>query len=171
MSEFLSQLAQFNQADGQTNSYNTLQELVSSLQSNQALQASALVGRRVLVLSNSFTLNAKSNVSIAIDIPQGFNYLNAFVYTESGELVKTIYHQHPASGLVQFIWDGCNEEKVRMPAARYKVEVCGMKNGEKVFLKTMILANVNSVSLGERLKLNVSGVGPVLLEQVRQITV
>ncbi|HAT8158980.1 TPA: flagellar biosynthesis protein FlgD, partial [Legionella pneumophila] len=44
--EFLSQLAQFSTNDGITKMQESLQQLASSLQSNQALQASALVGRK-----------------------------------------------------------------------------------------------------------------------------
>ena len=46
--EFLSQLAQFSTNDGVAKMQESLQQMATSLQSNQALQASALVGRKVL---------------------------------------------------------------------------------------------------------------------------
>ena len=54
--EFLSQLAQFSTNDGVTKMQESLQQMASSLQSNQALQASALVGRKVLVNSDQLDL-------------------------------------------------------------------------------------------------------------------
>lgn len=45
---------------------------------------------------------------------------------------------------------------------------------KEIALKTMILANVNSVSLGQNgkgLTLNVAGIGPISLDQVRQISI
>src|SRR5687768_2691647 len=58
--EFLNKLSQFK-----TNKYDskidTLQELVSSMRSNQALQASALVGRQVLVNNENFILETEGD--------------------------------------------------------------------------------------------------------------
>lgn len=172
--EFLSQLAQFSTNDGITKMQDSLQQLATSLQSNQALQASALVGRKVLVNSDQMSLGADGDVKVAIDMPTGMNNLSAKIYSESGELLKTIPLGDPAAGFFQFNWDGKDINEQRLPAGKYKVEVHGTYGGEERALKTMTSANVDSVSLGqngEGLKLNVAGVGSVFLDQVRQITV
>ncbi len=172
--EFLSQLAQFSANDGITKMQESLQQLASSLQSNQALQASALVGRKVLVNSNSLSLGAEGEAKTAIDMPAGLSNLTASIYSESGELIKTIPLGQPEPGFFQFGWDGTGQDNKRLAAGKYKVEVRGTYSGQEVSLKTMTSANVDSVSLGqngEGLKLNVAGVGSVSLDQVRQITV
>ena len=53
--EFLSQIAQFGTVNGITELQQSFSTLASSLQSNQALQASTMVGRSVLVESNWLT--------------------------------------------------------------------------------------------------------------------
>lgn len=172
--EFLSQLAQFSTNDGITKMQDSLQQLASSLQSNQALQASALVGRKVLVNSDKLSLGTDGDVKAAIDMPVGLNNLSASIYSESGELIKTISLGQPEPGFFQFNWDGKGQDEQRLAAGKYKIEVHGTYGGQEVALKTMTSANVDSVSLGqngEGLKLNVSGVGSVSLDQVRQITV
>ncbi len=172
--EFLSQLAQFSTNDGITKMQDSLQQLASSLQSNQALQASALVGRKVLVNSDKLALGAEGEVKAAIDMPAGLSNLSASIYSESGELIKTMPLGQPEPGFFQFAWDGKGQNEQRAPAGKYRVEVHGTYSGQEVALKTMTSANVDSVSLGqngEGLKLNVAGVGSVFLDQVRQITV
>lgn len=172
--EFLSQLAQFSTNDGITKMQGSLQQLASSLQSNQALQASALVGRKVLVSSDHLNLGAEGDAKAAIEMVPGLSDLSMRVYSESGELIKTMPLGQPEPGFFQFAWDGTGENNQRLAAGKYKVEVHGTYGGQEVSLKTMTSANVDSVSLGqngEGLKLNVAGIGPVGLDQVRQITV
>lgn len=172
--EFLSQLAQFSTNDGITQMQDSLQQMATSLQSNQALQASALVGRKVLVNSDHLNLGAEGDVKAAIDMPAGLNNLTASVYSESGELIKTIPLGQPQPGFFQFSWDGLGQNNQRAVAGNYKISVRGIYGGKEVALNTMTSANVDSVSLGqngEGLKLNVSGIGSVSLDKVRQITV
>ncbi|CZG13704.1 flagellar hook assembly protein FlgD [Legionella pneumophila serogroup 1] len=172
--EFLSQLAQFSTNDGITKMQESLQQLASSLQSNQALQASALVGRKVLVNSNTLSLGTEGDAKAAIDMAPGVSNLRAAIYTESGELIKTIPLGQPEPGFFQFSWDGTDQSNQRLTSGRYTIKVTGTYGGQEVALKTMTSANVDSVSLGqngEDLKLNVAGVGSVYLSQVRQISV
>lgn len=173
--EILSQLTQFSSFSGVVKMQGSIQQLVSSLQSNQALQASALVGRKVLVPGNYLNLGTEGSVNIAIDISSDFANLKAFIYTAFGKLIRTISLGQAPAGLFQFSWDGMGENNQRFSAGKYKVEVYGVADGKEVQLKTVLcLANVDSVSLGqngEGLKLKVAGIGAVSLDQVRQITV
>jgi flagellar basal-body rod modification protein FlgD len=171
--EFLSQLAQFSTREGIAKDQNSIQELVSSLQSNQALQASALIGRKVLITSSSLILPPIGETKIAVELPEGLDYLNTLIYTPFKTLVKTL-HQHPSSpGLFQYSWDGSDENNQRVAPGLYHIEACGNLCGKPVYLKTMIFGNVDSVHLGpkgEGLTLNVSGLGSVSLDEVKQIS-
>ncbi|KTC77965.1 flagellar hook assembly protein FlgD [Legionella brunensis] len=171
--DFLSQLAQFSTNDGITKMQESIQNLASSLQSNQALQASALVGRKVLVNSNVMNLGQEGEAKAAVDVPAGVDNLNAEIYSESGELIRKIPLGQQSAGLCEFSWDGFNQKGERVPAGKYTVKVNGIYSGQEVALKTMTAANVDSVSLGqngEGVKLNVAGVGSVSLNDVKQIT-
>ncbi len=172
--EFLSQLAQFSTNDGITKMQASIEQLANSLQSNQALQASALVGRKVLVESNKMALGADGGATASITSAEGLSNVTANIYTQSGELVKKIPLGQTGTGLFQFSWDGTNDKGERAAAGNYKLEVTANYQGQEVAVKTMTSANVDSVTLGqngEGLKLNVAGIGSVSLDQVRQITV
>lgn len=171
--EFLSQLAQFSTNDGINKMQDSLQQLASSLQSNQALQASALVGKKVLVNGDTLRLGPEGDVKTAIDMPAGLSNLSASIYSKTGELVKTMPLGQPLPGFFQFSWDGTGQSNQRLESGDYTIEVRGTYGGKEVALYTMTSANVDSVSLGqngEGLKLNVSGIGAVSLDQIRQIT-
>ncbi|KTD63865.1 flagellar hook assembly protein FlgD [Legionella spiritensis] len=172
--DFLAQLAQFSTNDGITKMQESIEQLASSLQSNQALQASALVGRKVLVNSDKLQLEAEGDSKIAVDVPAQVSELTASVYNASGELVTKLPLGQHDIGQFEFSWNGLNQKGERMPAGKYTVKVNGMYSGQEVALKTMTAANVDSVSLGqngEGVKLNVAGIGSVSLNDVRQITV
>ncbi len=172
--EFLSQLAQFSTNDGVSKMQESMQQMANSLQSNQALQASALVGRKVLVSSDHLKLDKEGDVKTAIDIPPGASNINAYIYGETGELIKTMPLGQQDPGFFQFAWDGTGQDGKRLGEGKYKVAVHGTYMGKEVAFNTMTSANVDSVSLsqsGEGLKLNVAGVGAVSLDQVKQITV
>ncbi|STX42889.1 flagellar basal-body rod modification protein FlgD [Legionella donaldsonii] len=171
--DFLAQLAQFSTNDGITKMQESIEQLASSLQSNQALQASALVGRKVLVNSTSLSLGQEGDTKAAVDIPAGVSDLTASIYAESGELIRKIPLGQRSAGQFEFSWDGFNQKGERVSAGKYAIKVNGIYSGKEVALRTMTAANVDSVSLGqngEGLKLNVAGVGPVSLNDVKQIT-
>ncbi|KTD49997.1 flagellar basal body rod modification protein [Legionella quinlivanii] len=171
--DFLAQLAQFSTNDGIGKMQESIQQLANSLQSNQALQASSLVGRKVLVNSNTVKLAADGESKISVDLPAPVNKITASIYSETGELIRQIPLGQHGMGLFDFSWDGMNQQGERVPAGNYAIKVNGIFDGKEVALRTMTAANVDSVSLGqngEGVKLNVAGIGSLTLDQVRQIT-
>ncbi|KTD23365.1 flagellar basal-body rod modification protein FlgD [Legionella lansingensis] len=152
----------------------SIQRLTSSLHSNQALQASALVGLKVLVSSNILNLGQEEGVKAAIDVPAGeVQHLRAAIYSQSGDLMRIISLGQQNPGLFEFIWDGSNDKGERVPVGNYSLKVNAICDGQEVTLKTMTAANVDSVCLGvngEGVKLNVAGIGSVFLNEVKQIT-
>lgn len=172
--DFLAQLAQFSTNDGITKMQASIEHLASSLQSSQALQASALVGQKVMVNNNIVNLGNEGGITAAVDLPSNVSNLTAAIYSSSGELVHKIPLGQQNAGLFQFNWDGKDGQGGRVIADNYKIEVTGIYGGREVAIKTLTAANVDSVTLGqngEGLKLNVAGIGAISLDQVRQITV
>jgi len=172
--EFLSQLAQFSTNDGINNMQASIEKLATSLQSNQALQASALVGRQVMIDGDKMSLGSEGGTKASFNMVAGLSNLKASIYSESGELIKTISIGQPALGNQDVSWDGTNEKNERVAAGKYKIEVSGLYNGKEATVNTTISANVDSVTLGqngEGLKLNVAGVGSITLDKVKQISV
>lgn len=173
--DFLTQMAQFSSTESINNMEASIEQLTSSLQSNQALQASALVGRKVLVNSNTLNLGTDGDVKASINAVPGLTNLTASIYDSAGALVKTIPLGQPtSSGNFEFSWDGTDKSSQRVATGAYAVKVSGSYSGQTVAVPTMVNANVDSVSLGQNgsgLKLNVAGVGAVSLSDVQQISV
>lgn len=172
--EFISQMAQFGTVDGIKN----IQELLAgvlnqSLQSNQALQASALVGRRVLVPMNEAQLTAGKAVDGMVELPGSVADLNIGIYNQQGELVKQINLGTQAGGDVRFSWDGLTSSGEQAPAGKYVIKAEGAFAGKGRQFNTYLSANVDSVTLNRNTgspTLNVAGVGSVTLDQVKEIS-
>lgn len=166
--DFLAQLRRLmpNQNPG---SENPLLELRSSLKSHQALQVSALIGRRVMLAGNYLYLTASTGVDFAIDMKEGIQQPKVYIFSELHELIAVIGLGQPEAGIVPCNWDGISLNNQPAPTGRYRVEAKGELAGNEVSIPILVRANVDSVSLdrqGEGVKLNLSGVGSVNIEQV-----
>lgn len=163
----------FNATNTMAKMQSSLKQLATSLQSNQALQASALVGRQVLIQTELFHLSHQSELKFFIEVTPPLTEIVILIYNYQDQLIRTITAE-VNSGLIAFSWDGTNAQAERMKPAKYKIQVIGFQHEEKIPLKTMTLANINSVSLGKNrsnLRLNVAGIGSLPLNQVYQIIV
>jgi flagellar basal-body rod modification protein FlgD len=172
--EFLSQLAQFSTNDGITKMQESLQQLAFSMQSGETLQASTLVGRNVMVSSDKLALSPDSENKVTIDMVPGASELVASVYSETGELIKTMPLGQPPVGPFSFKWDGTNNKLEPMPQGNYTVKVACKYQGREEALSTMTSAKVESIRVGrvgEGVQLNLAGIGEVALRNVRQISV
>ena len=67
--EFLGQVAQFSTVTGVQDMHQAITDLAASFQSNQALQASTMVGRDVLVPGSRTLLGADGTLKAAADLP------------------------------------------------------------------------------------------------------
>lgn len=151
----------------------SIKRLTYSLQSNQALQASAFVGRKVMVCSNIIRLNRVGASPVLIDIPLGISQLTITIYSETHEKIRRIFFKEPNVSIFKFIWDGLNYKNEHMPLGTYGINVQGLYKDRDIILKTRVAANVDSVSLsqkGEGVTLIVEGIGEVALNQVENIT-
>ncbi len=170
--EFLAQLAQFETASGIEQLNTTASSLISSITSNQALQASLLVGRDVLVEGNTGGLGETGGMSGAADLKSSTSSLQVNIYDTAGQVVRTINLGQRAAGQVDFTWDGITNSGNRAAAGSYVISAEAEINDEMQSLKTYIAAPVDSVTLGQgggEATLSVSGVGEVPMSKIRQI--
>jgi flagellar basal-body rod modification protein FlgD len=170
-SEFVAQLAQFSSVEGLDKLNNTMEGFVGSFQSNQALQASAMVGRFVKVDTDTSYLGADGLVAGTIELPQSTDDLSVIVYDSVGERVAEEQMGAQTAGDVPFAWDGSDGQGGQLPPGYYRFEVLAKIDGSQVQVNTALSANVDSVSVGANgtISLNVAGVGPVSMSQVKEI--
>ncbi|MBU0901143.1 MAG: flagellar hook assembly protein FlgD [Gammaproteobacteria bacterium] len=167
--EFIAQLAQFSQVEGIEKLNTSMGSLVSGYQSSQALQASSLVGRKVIVPTDKAVVDTSESFKASLVLPVSSNvYVN--VYDTAGSVVSRVNLGEQQAGNVSFIWDGKDSSGNLMPPGTYKFEAQATYDGEAKGLYTMLPANVDSVVLGgSELMLNLAGLGSVPLSQVQVI--
>ncbi|WP_148863004.1 flagellar hook assembly protein FlgD [Marinobacter fonticola] len=169
--DFIAQLAQFSSLEEMQGLSGSVQDVVGQFRSTQALQASAMVGRTVLVPSQTGILGASREVEGVIGVPATTSSLRVDVMNSSGELVRQIDLGAAQAGQTSFTWDGKDSSGNDLPEGAYMVKASGSYNGSTEQLGTMVSANVDSVSLGTAgsVTLNLAGMGSIALSDVRQI--
>ncbi|SDJ69132.1 flagellar hook assembly protein FlgD [Pseudomonas indica] len=170
--EFIAQLAQFSTVEGVEKLNTSMESILSGYQSSQALQASSLVGRKVIVPTEKAVVDTSETFKASLVLPTSSSNVFVNVYDSSGALVNRVNLGEQAAGNVSFMWDGKNSSGELMPPGTYKFEAQAMYGNETKGLYTMLPANVDSVTLGQNggeLMLNLAGLGSVALSQVQVI--
>ncbi|VAW94128.1 Flagellar basal-body rod modification protein FlgD [hydrothermal vent metagenome] len=182
--EFITQMAQFSQVSGMKDIKNSFAILASSLQSNQALQASSLVGRSVLVPGNDVELREGESIKAAVNLPESSNDLRVNVINSAGELVHTLNLGQHKAGAVNINWSGVISKQVKNSEGeiktiteqavpgKYTLQAAYMSDGKSQAAETLVADSVESVSLGkpgEPIVLNLTNSGMMKLPDVKQI--
>ena len=112
--EFLTQMAQFSAVSGLKDIKDSFASLSDSLKSSHALQASSMVGRKVLVPGDVTSLAEQGDLKGAIDLPASSSNVKIHIYDAKGELADTIDMGNQQQGLVHFKWNGLEKIKCHM---------------------------------------------------------
>ena len=169
--EFIAQLAQFSTVEGIENLNNTVDSMSTSLQSSQALQASALVGRKVHVLSDKTYLAPEGEITGTIKLDSSTTNLTLNISNGAGVLVDQIEMGSQVAGDIRFEWGGQDADGVPYPAGDYFFNASANVNGTPEQIDIALSANVDSVSINpdRSVLLNIQGRGAVPLLDVEEI--
>ena len=172
-SAFVAQLAQFSSLEGITTLNSTVSSLAGNYSSSQALQASSLVGRNVIVQTNTVQLDDPSKgMTGSVTVPSSIAGGTVSITDSSGTVVRTIDLGSRAAGSASFTWDGKDKDGNLVKTGTYTVKANASINGTATDLATYLPATVNSVTIsqnGGELMLNLSGKGTVALSKVQTI--
>jgi len=168
--EFLGQLAQFGTVQGLAGLQTSFDGLAGSLVSNQALQASALVGRSALVATSSMGIRAGQPVGGAIDLPAASGGASVVVLDATGQPVRTLSLGSLPAGLASFTWDGLSDSGEPAPAGRYSFRGAYRDGADMVAADTFLSAPIDSVLLDpDGFSVELRGIGEVPFASVREI--
>ncbi len=170
--DVLGQMAQFGTVSGINDLNTTFNNMSASFQSNQALQASTLVGRRVLVPASSGFLADGQSMTTAVDLEQPANRLVITIQDSAGQLVHREELGAQAAGLVEFEWNGQDGAGNRVASGEYRIEAEVYRGDAVTSGNTYTVVDVESVTLGvggQDLTLSVTGLGDIGMGQVRKI--
>lgn len=169
--EFIAQLAQFSSVEGIENLNNTVEAMSTSLQSSQALQASALVGRTVHIVSDTSYLAPEGEISGSIKLENSTTNLTLNIANGAGVLIDQIELGSQVRGDVRFAWNGKDANGVPYPAGDYQFTAQADIGGATEEIDIALSANVDSVSINpdRSVLLNIQGRGAVPLLDVEEI--
>lgn len=178
--EFISQMAQFSAAKGMKEIKDSFTSLAEALQSSQALQASSMVGRTVMVPGDMAILPEDGELQGSVDLKTGAPELVVSVLDEAGQLLKKISLGRQQPGQIDFSWNGEIDRGVDAPDAakqqaepgKYKIRAEVIFEGKPEAVDTLVKDKVESVSLGKGIKsvtLNLSSSGSAALSKVKEV--
>ncbi|RSD32857.1 flagellar hook assembly protein FlgD [Vibrio pectenicida] len=171
--QMIAQMASFATVDGIGKMNNQFETLNSSMTSSQALQASSLVGRDVLIPGSSGVKTSEGPMSAMVKLPQAVDNLMVRVENQMGQLLRTFDVGSKPGGDSRVVWDGKDQNGNPLPAGKYNVKASGLLDGQSKEFEVSTYANVNSVLLGNgngNVLLNLAGFeSPVRLAEVLEV--
>lgn len=171
--DFLGQMAQFSTVSGIGELQSSFESTASALTGNQALQASAMVDRNVLVPANTVRFDGQAAVAGAMEVPPGATSAMLAVTDARGQLVAQVPLALDANGRANFTWDGRDSDGNVAPAGSYELQTRYQLNGKAEAAETLVWGRVDSVTLsgpGGGISINVSGVGAMSLSRALEIS-
>lgn len=171
-SDFVAQMAQFSSVTGIEKLQKSFGQLATSMTSNQALQASTLVGRSVLVASDKGVLPSGGELNGRVDLENGSPNVVFHITDASGQQIRSVSLGPKAAGEVGFKWDGFATDGTPMPAGVYGIKVEASGLDATTNLETYVSADVESVTLNrsnQGISLNLKDMGSVDITQIKEI--
>jgi flagellar basal-body rod modification protein FlgD len=167
--EFLGQIAQFSTVSGIQEMQASIATLASSLAANQTLQAASLVGRGVLVPSETGWLPEDGELRGAAALPAS-GQLVVDIVDASGTVVRNLDLGTQAAGIASFAWDGLDNAGAAAGAGEYTMRARLVQGNAQTALETLAVGQVQSVGLSrDGLTLELLGLDPAPLADVLQI--
>lgn len=170
--EMISQMASFTTAEGVSSMDENILGMTDVLNSSQALQASSLVGKSVLIPTNEGYLPDQGDLSGSISTTTGAYSVMVNIEDEAGSVIRSISLGDIGAGNQGFSWDGLDTQGNRVEPGRYTLKANGLVNGQGEELTTATYAHVESVSLGggqAGINLNLQGLGGIKLTDAIEV--
>lgn len=169
--DFLAQIAQFSTVTGIEDLNKSFNDLGQSLVSNQALQASSLVGRQVMAPTGVAALQAGGSISGSVELPAASTEVTVNVYDQSGQVVRKLTLGPQASGAADFRWNGARDDGSFAEPGTYFINAEAIVGDRSEAVETLVASTVRSVTLSNSggLLLDLDGVGTLDFNEVRQI--
>lgn len=170
--QMIAQMTNFTMADGISSLNSNFKDFAASMNSNQALQASTLVGRTVRVNSDQLVFDGTNNSYGSTEVPANTSMMKVNIYDASGALVKSQSVENPAAGKFELAWDGKDSNGAKLDRGLYTMKVEATINGKNETLTTSSYVPVASVTLGNStsgMTLNLLGLGAKKLSDVLEI--
>lgn len=151
-----------------------MNNISSNFSSSQALQASSLVGRSIIIQTDKAMVDTSKSMTGSVAVTSAVGNVSVKITDKDGNVVRTVDMGAQSAGAQSFIWDGKNDKGEVAPAGTYTFNATTKNDkGDAVALTTSLPATVTSVTLsktgGEMLLNLAGGMGSVKLSQIQTI--
>lgn len=177
--QMTSQLAQINTVDGIEKLNATLQKMMANSNDATAMQASALLGRQVMVAGNTidlYDIDATEGVALqamaGVELKSRADRVTVNIVDKSGSTVRTLEldKKDREAGLHNFAWDGKNNLGETVAPGEYKFAIKATVGEEDVKATSLALAGVASVNRSSQgVTLDLGKAGLVTMNDIKQI--
>ncbi|MBL4581000.1 MAG: flagellar hook assembly protein FlgD [Gammaproteobacteria bacterium] len=170
-SEFLGQIAQFSMVSGIDSLGTSFDSVASSLFSTQAMQASQLVGKDILIETNTADLVEGESIEGVLESSTSASNVKIVIEDESGQLVRTLDLGNITDGSTGFNWNGIDAEGTQAPSGSYILRAEAFIDGSLQGVPIQIFNRVQSISVDRNntsVSLELSGNRSVGISQVRE---
>lgn len=170
-SEFLGQIAQFSMVSGIDNLGASFDSVASSLFSQQAMQASQLVGKDILIETNTGQLTEGESLEGKLESPTAASNVKIVVEDQAGLVVRTLDLGNIGAGSAIFNWDGVDSEGTQAPSGSYTLRAEAFVDGSLQGVPMQIFSKVQSIAVDRgntSVSLELSGNRSVGIGQVRE---
>ena len=145
--QMVAQMTNFTMADSLSQLNDKFDEFASSMNSNQALTATSLIGQQVLVDANEGTTWQDGGVSGAIIAEAPVEDLQIQILDEFDRVVHQIEGGNHDAGAITFGWDGTDADGNHLPRGKYRVEASGTVDGLNTPLNVQMNAQVTGTAV------------------------
>lgn len=171
--EMISQMTAFSTTDGVSQLNDQFTNFATSMSSSQALQASSLVGRSVLVDENVFGMSSGDEVKGKLVTDEPASNVNIYVENAAGEIIQTVPVGDVKAGEFGFTWNGMTSAGEPAAEGAYRFRIAGLVGGQASELQAMTYRKVDSVTLagaGGNILLNLNGGSSMALADVVEVS-
>ena len=167
--QMTTQLAQMSTVSGIEKLNTTLNSLVESLGSTQAQEASALIGKGVMVPGSQLSL-ASGKAYGAINLAADADNVKISILDSAGNVIKTESLGAQKAGVIDFGWDGATDSGTTATDGTYKFTVEATQGGNAVTVTALQLGTVSAlVRSSSGFLLDLGALGKVDFKNVQQI--
>lgn len=164
-----SQMAQLSTVTGIDKLNNTLESLISNVQSGQSYQAAVMIGHNVLVPGNTISSTGTGGY-LGVELPTGADKLTVTIKDSAGSTIRTLAMGTQTAGNASLNWNGLADDGSVAKSGNYTFDVAATAAGQSVVANSLNYAQVMSVSNSTSgVKLNLSNTASVSTSDVKEI--
>lgn len=171
-SDMMAQMTQLNSLSATDQLEKSIKMMNANLGRSQVVAATQLIGKRVVIPSQVSQLSENEGLNGSVVVPSHAGSIDVEIKDKDDKLVKKITLPASDSGVVDFHWDGKDENGEMMPADYYHISAKGDFAGEKIDIPTAGYFKVNSVTMDRQSSsviLNLDGLGGVDMGNIIKI--